>query len=106
MSSKIDLLNRWKEVITESSTLIDPVVDILGCHPENPISDAVYLLQSEFTKVVAASVGDDAEWLDWFWLENEFGKRGFEAGFGENLRPIKNIEDLVWLIENCGKLQP
>jgi hypothetical protein len=31
------------------------------------------------------------------------GAKGHEAGYGEDLRPIEDLDDLLWLIEEGAK---
>src|SRR5574337_1119678 len=36
--------------------------------------------------------------LTWYAYENDFGRRGNEAGVREDMRPIRTPADLAWLI--------
>lgn len=51
--------------------------------------------------VVDALIGelDSGEWISWFVFDNEYGRSGLKAGYGGNLKPIKNVDDLIDLIE-------
>lgn len=99
MMNKVEIIQNWIDKIKESNSLVNPVIDALQCEPENPISNSIDLIQTAYTEAVKQLVGDDQDWLDWFWWDNEMGMRGFEAGLRENKRPIKTAEDLVWVME-------
>jgi hypothetical protein len=34
----------------------------------------------------------------WHILENEYGTKEYEAGYGSNMKNIKTPEDLLWLM--------
>ena len=42
---------------------------------------------------------DVAGWMSWFILENDYGASALEAGYGGNLKPIKTVDDLLWLMD-------
>lgn len=98
-AEKLAALQRWQAAIERSDALIDPVIMALGLSPESAVSNAVWGLQSAFTREVGAIVGDTGDWLNWHVHENDMGKRGFSAGPGEDLRPIRTLADLLWLID-------
>jgi hypothetical protein len=41
---------------------------------------------------------DPEGWIMWHILENEYGSKGYDAGYDGVLKPIKTPEDLLWLI--------
>ena len=66
---------------------------------ECPFIDAVYDLQLKYTKAVAKNVGDASDWLVWYQLDNGMGEKCSAAGYGDDMREIKTLEDLLLLIE-------
>jgi len=53
-----------------------------------------------YTSIVATLIGDTKAGLDWFLFENECGDKGYEAGIDEGeTRPIKTVEDYLWLVD-------
>jgi hypothetical protein len=96
---KLELLREWSVKTETADTLIEPVTECLGLSVESPIHQAVWTLQDAYTKAVSKLVGDDGEWLDWFAHENDFGRKKMEAGPTGNMRPIKDLEDLLWAME-------
>lgn len=98
-TEKLALLREWSMQIETSDLLIDPVTECLGLSVESPIHQAVWTLQDAYTKAVGKLVGDHAEWLSWYAHENDFGRKKREAGVNGDDRPIKSLEDLIWVIE-------
>lgn len=41
---------------------------------------------------------DPDGWIMWYILENDYGSKGYDAGYHGNLKPIKTTSDLLWLI--------
>lgn len=41
---------------------------------------------------------DPEGWIMWHILENEYGAKEYEAGYGSDMRKIKTPEDLLWLM--------
>jgi hypothetical protein len=96
---KLAILTRWKKAIEEADAHFDPVVEMLRLDPENPLCEAVWRTQSALTTTTSDLLDDGFEWLGWFWLENDMGRKGLEAGTKEAKRPIRTLDDLVWLLE-------
>jgi hypothetical protein len=98
-TKKLALLKEWKEQIQHSESALDRVREAVGLDFDGPMNVAVCELQVAYTKAVAMLVGDRAEWLEWYWLENVMGAKAHPAGPSGKTRPIKTIDDLLWLIE-------
>jgi len=41
---------------------------------------------------------DPEGWIMWHILENEYGAKEYEAGYGSDMKKIKAPEDLLWLM--------
>lgn len=41
---------------------------------------------------------DPQGWIMWYILENNYGAKGYDAGYKGNMKPIKTIEDLLWVM--------
>lgn len=96
---KIAILQEWAVQTEAANRLIEPVTQVLGLSVESPIHQAVWALQDAYEKAVGRLVGDGCEWLGWYAHEDDFGRKAMEAGPKETMRPIANIEDLIWVIE-------
>lgn len=98
MNDKLQALQKWIDAMNHADTHFDQLINLMGLHPEGETLTAVYLLQDALTKSTAELVGDKFEWLIWFWTENAMGAQGMKAGPPDDMRPIKTLEDLLWLI--------
>lgn len=96
--NKLAILNRWQEAMNHADTHFDQLINIMGLHPEGETLTAVSVLQYVLTESTADLLGDEFEWLVWFWIENDMGVKGMKAGPPDDMRPIKTLEDLLWLI--------
>ena len=92
-------LNAWATEMQAADARIQPVIDALRLDGGDPVCDTVWRLQSALTAAYAHLVGDLDGWLSWFACENDFGRRGMEAGLKGSVRPIRGVPDLVWLME-------
>ena len=92
-------LNTWATEMQAADARIQPVIDALRLNGGDPVCDTVWRLQSALTTAYAQLVGDVDGWLSWFACENDFGRRGMEAGPKDGLRSIRGVPDLVWLME-------
>jgi hypothetical protein len=93
-------LHAWKHTIEQADQRMQPAIDALGLPPESPPWVAVQELQTSLTVMTAAYVGDRDNWLEWFWVEKDMGCNAMEAGTSDdNVRPIKTLADLRWLLE-------
>lgn len=92
-------LNAWATEMQAADARIQSVIDALRLDGGDPVCDTVWRLQSALTTAYAQLVGDVDGWLSWFACENDFGRRGMEAGLKGSVRPIRGVPDLVWLME-------
>ena len=69
-------------------------------NPGCPLYTAVFELLNVAIMATAEAIGGSAgEWLDWFVHDNDCGRKAYEAGYDNRLRPIRTVEDLLDLIE-------
>lgn len=97
-AQKRAVLQRWHDRIVESDELIEPVIDALQLSPESPVCAAVWSLQGALTESVQSQM-DWADWLSWYAYINGMGSKGLEAGPNGATRPIRTLDDLLWLVE-------
>lgn len=96
---KLAHLQAWHDAMTKADATIQPVVDALALCGEDPITNAVWQLQSDLTRAYGALIGDAFESLSWYSSENDMGRKSMEAGTKVQTRPIRTVEDLLWLLE-------
>lgn len=66
---------------------------------ESPLLESLFMTGQDLIKALSLMVDDRGEWIDWFVNENDFGRRGMEAGQGKDMRVIDNYINLRWVIE-------
>ncbi|GAB4059234.1 hypothetical protein [Uliginosibacterium sediminicola] len=100
----IALLTEWQGVIEELNAQHAVLRKALLVQLECPVIAAANTLVSSYTQAVSVIVGCDVadDWLEWYALENDFGRKGFEAGYDGKLRPIRTLQDLLDLIWRCN----
>lgn len=49
---------------------------------------------------------DADEWITWFVYENDCGASGMDAGFDDDVKPIRTAGDLLWLIRESERRSP
>lgn len=57
-------------------------------------------LQNEIWSTIETAISffDPEGWIMWYILENEYGARGYDAGYKGDMKPIKTPEDLLHLM--------
>lgn len=98
-TKKLTAIRRWATAMEAGDGLLAPVIDVLDLRPEGPITTALWLTQDALTKATSELIGDDQDWLAWFAAENDMGAKAYEAGPAGAVRPIKTLDDLLWVIE-------
>ena len=91
-------ITHWHSDMIQMEETLDKVNSAVGLVPEGDLSHACSCMMSALTLTTAELVNDEAECLEWYWLENEMGKRGFAAGPDGKERPICGVDDLFWLM--------
>lgn len=95
---KIAILTEWQAEIERANAGFDPLREALGYGESKP-ELAFAFLQDAYTNAVAKLVGDQDGHLEWYSIENDFGRKAMHAEQDDIMRPISNFDDLLWLIE-------
>lgn len=98
---KIKLLENLIANVKREREFKDKFFELFGDIPGN--SDTclyrfVGALVKDQIQLVAALIGDTENGLNWFIYENDCGAKGYEAGIDGDLRPIRTIDDYLWLV--------
>ena len=90
------LLNEWQEQFELLGGYSDKVYELF----DGGLPDVVWRTFSLYSNMLSKLLGDDTDdtWLDWYCYENDMGKKGYDAGFDGEVKPIKTLEDLADLI--------
>lgn len=96
----IDILTPWV-AHCKAVAALEASLEPLRMELESPIYAVPWGLLDAYTDEVERRLGiHGSGWLSWWHHEDSMGKRGLEAGWDGNMRPIKGLSGLVWLIEN------
>ena len=96
---KLAHIQAWHDAMTKANENIRPVIYALALGGEDPITNTVWQLQTDLTRAYAEILDDAFESLNWYAIENDMGRNGMQAGAAGETRPIRTLEDLLWLIE-------
>ena len=69
----LPILTEWLSIMQQSDHELEAVLGPLRLIPESPLYKIPWNLMDSYTKAVAAQVGDQEEWLAWFYAENNMG---------------------------------
>lgn len=95
-AQKLAALKRWHAAMDQADTHFDSLIDLMGLHPDGDTCNAVFGLQDALTSATADLVDDGSNWINWYWLENDMGRKGMEAApEGGGLRPVCTLDDLL-----------
>lgn len=93
-----EILKRWHSTISTTDHQIEQLRNFFNCG-ECDFIDAIDDLQNEYTLAIGKQIGDiSANWLLWYWLENQMGKSALRAGRNRILKPVTNLLELEELI--------
>lgn len=96
---KLAHIQAWHDAMTKADDTIQPVIDALALCGEDPITNTVWQLQSDLTRAYASLLDDAFESLAWYAGDNDMGRKGMAARVAGEMRPIRTLDDLLWLIE-------
>lgn len=97
-AATLQILSQWQAQHDRIAELMHGVSQTFGLLPEGQFSETVWGLWDQYTKTVGQLIGDGGDWLAWYYLENDMGDKGMQAGYDGTLRDIDTLADLYWLI--------
>ena len=100
LPEKLEYLNQWQSCYEKSEAHYQKIKEIFSASPESLNACKIWEGFRAYTKAIAKIVGDKDEWLLWYWLENDMGKEGMKAENRNVIEPIRNLSQLLELIES------
>ena len=97
-------LDPWFALFLRLQHTTDGLCALFRAEPESEVITLLHDLFHKTTLATAASIDDilDADdeadtigWLEWFLWENDGGKKGMEAGFTGQTRPVRTLRDIA-----------
>lgn len=68
--------------------------------PNSTLYEAVWRTFDVMVNAMSVAIGDKNEWLAWYIFENDCGRKGYSAGYGNDLKPVTSILGLLEIIED------
>lgn len=91
-----DLMSKYIKSLENLTLSMDKLGEF--CQVNEDHFDNFYSHTGLIEEIIGLMVGDEAEWIGWYVWENDMREKGSEAGYKDNMREIKNLDDLYWLI--------
>ena len=102
-SESLPILREWERVakaIRKQTRAITAKTSPIRVELESPLLDAIWAMVSAYSEAVEIRIaGVSFGWLEWYAVENDFGRKAMEAGLSETMRPIRTLRDLAWILE-------
>jgi hypothetical protein len=77
---------------------LDLFTTLLMAAPENALFRAAQDAHGLSTVFLSRILGVGSDVLEWWLWENKCGERGHRAGIGDDLKPMRTLEDYVDLL--------
>ena len=96
-------LKRWADVIAEIEAVHDALEQLTMCAPEGRMPTAMWAAVGAYGETLETLlIGSAApNWLEWYWIENDMGKKGMQVVTETGERPIVGLETLADLLMEC-----
>lgn len=106
MANRLEILEAWAQAHARTEEAYE-VLKKFGVNIDAPIADLIWKMFDEATKLASlALLGHPPTVncpLSWYCWDNNMGAKELEAGPTGNTRPIRTLEDLLWLIDGEAK---
>jgi len=88
-------LQRWADAMQAADKMDDDLLEPLGLMPESPLRAGIWSLQDALTATTADLVGDEWQWLSWYYADNGMGRMGLEVEAGGKTFKVKTLDHLA-----------
>lgn len=99
-SEALPLLREHFALVARIRGYADQCRHTLGTDPEAPYYTHLFLLIDPMGKNLERLITgkESSDWIQWYLWENDAGAKGMTAGVEGNMRPIRTVEDLYWVM--------
>jgi hypothetical protein len=94
----LPILTEWRDTIRKAEADISEYIAPLRPIPESPLYDIPWRLMDAYTHAVSARIGDQAEWLAWYWADNEMGAKAMELRVAGKTYKVRTLKQLARVI--------
>jgi hypothetical protein len=92
------LLQKWAAMHDGLERLMGNAEAVFGALVDSPFFETSWKNFDTYTDTLAQLIGDQGDWMTWFYSENAMGAKGLEAGYDKRDQPIKTLAHLAALI--------
>ena len=94
--STIKLIKKYIDSVKEIRDYSDILYKYLGLEVEGEFMRKFYILEETCKEAIKLLTNQDIiDWVEWFIWENEYGEKGFEAGYDKDLKKITDFDIFV-----------
>lgn len=102
MKDNWDFIGKTLASMMKQSDRLDKATDWLMIAPESPLLDSQGRTEGSLIEALGILANDQDDWVSWYVYECSYGRAPMEAGPEGEMRLIKTVTDLRWIIE-CGE---
>jgi len=86
----------------DRSDAMNKLMDAFDINPESALFKYFYEAHDDLISAMSLMVDDGKEAIEWYIYECDYGRKSMTAGVKENMKIIRTIDDLRWLVELWG----
>lgn len=96
-------LRRWARIVAEIEAVDEALEQLTMRSPEGRLTTAMWSAVGAYGETLEALlIGSSASnWLEWYWIENDMGKKGMTVVTNTGERPIGGLEAFADLLMEC-----
>lgn len=94
----LPILTEWRDTIRKAEADISEYIAPLRPIPESPLYIIPWNLMDAYTRAVSARIGDQFEWLSWYWADNDMGAKAMEAQIDGKTYKVRTLKQLARVI--------
>jgi hypothetical protein len=96
-------LKRWEAAVREVEAVDDALEELTGRAPEGRLTQAMWAALGAYGETLETLlIGSSANaWLEWYWIENRMGERGYTVVTESGERTIDSVEALADFLMEC-----
>jgi len=92
-----NILELWEQSYYQVDNIYQKMKELFDLSPESQFSLCIFGPFENYTQ--SLQILWNTTMLEWYVWENDMGKKGHLAGFDENMKPIRNLDDLMEIIQ-------
>lgn len=91
-------LRHWKRLHSDLMTVYGDMNTLTGAMTDSKLMSPVFAIWEAYTAAVSELIGDEAEWLQWYELECDMGKRPKSVVLSNCELEVKTLRHLAKII--------